>query len=224
MNDYLKSLAKFKSIGFSLKERLLLKKIGLYIEGKITINNLITNLNENNIEFIVFVLNKIAIDGEKKLKYYIELPINVSFESKYDYAIWAGYVSKFGLFHNTLKFNGPLVNDKKYDSRDFIEVVGDFNFPNGLLITRNDWLRILNRCPNFATYMYRFYDKKKESYSEFSNNIRVYLNNNINLLENVSNDELNKVDFKVNKNYFNLYKIMDGKTGSFEDVVLNRHI
>ena len=224
MEKYLESLAKFKSIGFSLKERLLLKKIGLYIEGKITITNLIANLSEKNIEFIVLVLNKIAIDGEKSLRYYIELPKNINFDSNYDYAIWAGNTTRFGLFHNELMFRGPRVNDKKVDSRDFLEVSGDINFPNGLLISRNDWLRLLSKCPDLDTYMYSSFKKCRESYSEFSSNIKGYLKNNINLLEKVSNDELNNVEYKVNKNYFNVYKVMDGKTGSFKDVVLNRHI
>lgn len=218
MDKYIESLNKFKSICYTPKERLLLKKIALYVNGVISITDLISNLSEKNIEFVVFVLNKIANDAERELKYYIELPINSNFDSNYPYAIWVGNTSKFGVFHDELVFNGPMNFKKKYNSKEFAEINGDFSFPNGVLMKKSDWLKILCLNDDLIIDMYHVFNKK-ENYLIFRENVKNYLERNM-----VDANDLGKICFIKDNNYFSLYKVMDGKTGSFKDTILSRKI
>ncbi len=225
MDKYLVSLEKFKSVCFTPKERLLLKKIALYIKDEITMSDLIANLSEKNVEFVVFVLNKIAIDCERSLKYYVELPCDRFFNHKYPYAIWAGNTKRFGFFHNELEFQGPMVKSSgKYNSENFMEINGDFYLPNGLIINRNEWLKILKNNPNLMTYMYKSLRNERSNFFDFSSEVKNYLDSNINFGESNNGQYIDNISYEENKNYFNIYNVMDGKTGSFKKIILNRHM
>ena len=60
---------------------------------------------------------------------------------------------------------------------------------------------------------------KKENYLTFRENVKNYLERNM-----VDANDLGKICFIKDNNYFSLYKVMDGKTGSFKDTILSRKI
>ena len=228
MNQYLESLNKFRSVCFNPKERLLLKKIALYINGDISTTKLIDNLSEKNIEFVVFVLNKIVNDARRFNRYYIELPKDLFFNIKYPYAIYSGDYYRFGFLHNTLKFNGPMSiteQKSKYSAKHFVELTGNFYYPYGARIIRNDWLKIISKYPNLDTYLYNISlnDKIRHSYEEIKIYVNNYLRSNIdNKYEYLANENINSIRFIEDKRYFDIYSVMDGQVPSFKETILNR--
>ena len=225
MNRYLESLYKYKSICLNPKERLLLKKIALYINGDISTTKLIENLSEKNIEFVVMVLNNVVNDARKFNSYYIELPKNLDFNVKYPYALYAGDTYRFGFIHNTLKFCGPLSiveNKEKYPAKHFAKLTGSFYFPHGTTLNRNDWLKIISKYPNLDAYLYSI-SCHKYSFEEMQNYIHKYLDDNINChLENFLDDNIASIKYLEDKRYFDVYSVMDGKISTFKDVILSR--
>ena len=195
MNQYLESLAKFKSIGFNPKER---------------------------------ILNTVVNDARKFNRYYIELPKDLEFRTKYPYAIYAGDTYRFGLLHNTLKIKGPLScteNKSIISSKRFIELTGCFYYPNGVSIIRNDWLKIISKYPNLDTYLYNLSLNSREKYSfeDAKKRFDKYLNSNINYyFENLLEENINSIRFIEDKRYFDVYSVMDGRVPSFKEVILSR--
>ena len=228
MDKYLESLNKFRSICFNPKERLLLKKIALYINGDISTTRLIDNLSEKNIEFVVMVLNKVVNDAKRFNRYYIELPKDLFFNTNYPYAIYSGDSYRFGFLHNTLKFNGPMsITDQKskYSAKHFVELTGSFYYPHGSRIIRNDWLKIINKYPNLDTYLYNISmnDKIKHSYEETKTYVNNYLKSNIDQnFEYLANENINSIRFIEDKRYFDVYSVMDGRIPSFKEAILRR--
>ena len=226
MNEYLKSLNKFKSICFTPKERILLKKIALYINGDISITELIENLSEKHIEFVVMVLNKVANDAKRNNRYFIELPNDLDFNVSYPYSLYRGDTKRFGLLHNTLEFEGPKIfRVKKVDSKHFLELTGRFYYPYGIAIIRNDWLKILSKYPYLADYLYKISlnSMKKYSLEEVKKYVDDYLNTNINNhFENLLDENINSIRFVEDKRYFDVYSVMDGRATSFDKMVLTK--
>ena len=228
MDKYLESLNKIKSVCFNPKERLLLKKIALYINGNISTIELINNLSEKTIEFVVAVLNKVTNDATRSNRYFIEFPKDLDFTVKYPYALFAGDTYRFGFLHNTLKFKGPLkeTNYKsKFSAKHFIELTGNFYYPYGLPIIRNDWLKIISKYPNLDTYLYNIslINKNKHTYEEIRKYIKNYLDCNINNnFEYFPNKNIDSIKFVEDKRYFDVYSMMDGRVSSFKEVVLSR--
>ncbi len=229
MDQYLESLNKFRSLGFNPKERLLLKKIALYIKGDITITRLISNLSEKNIEFVVMVLNKVVNDARKFNHYYIELPKDLNFNINYPYAIYSGETYRYGLLHNTLKFKGPLKETnykEKFSDKHFAELTGYFYLPYGSTIIKNDWLKIISKYPNLDAYMYNISLNYKNNFSfeDTKNYIKDFLKHNINNhFEYFSDENINSIRFIEDKRYFDVYSVMDGRVPSFKEVILNRN-
>ena len=228
MNKYLESLAKFKSVCFNPKERLLLKKIALYINGDISTTKLINNLSEKNIEFVVMILNKVVNDARRFNRYFIELPKDLNFNTNYPYALYVGDSYRFGFLNNTLKFSGPLsITEKKskYSARHFVELTGSFYYPYGARIVRNDWLKIISKYPNLDTYLYNISLNyhQKHLYEETREYIKNYLDNNINRnYEYLLEENINSIRFIEDKRYFDVYSIMDGRVSSFKEAILSR--
>ena len=80
----------------------------------------------------------------------------------YPYSLYRGDTKRFGLLHNTLEFEGPKIfRVKKVDSKHFLELTGRFYYPYGTAIIRNDWLKILNKYPYLADYLYKISFCKK---------------------------------------------------------------
>ncbi len=228
MDIYLESLNKFKSVGFSPKERLLLKKIALYIKGEISTIRLIDNLSEKNIEFVVMVLNKVVNDAKRFNRYFIELPKDLEFNTTYPYALYSGDTYRFGLLHNTLKFTGPFsATDKKskFQAKHFVELTGRFYYPHGASIIRNDWLKIISKYPYLDNYLYNISlnYKGKYSFEEIKKYIDSYFNKNINYyFENLLDENIDSIRFIEDKKYFETYNMMDGKVLSFKEAILSR--
>ena len=227
MDRYLESLNKFRSVCLNPKERLLLKKIAFYIKGDISITRLIDNLSEQNIEFVVMVLNKVVNDARRFNRYYIELPKDLEFNTNYPYALYAGDTYRFGFLHNTLKFNGPysVTNSKnKFSDKHFVELTGRFYYPHGASLIRNDWLKIISKYPNLDFYLYSLNNKIKHSYEETKMYVNNYLKKNINQnFEYLANENIDSIRFIEDKRYFDVYSVMDGRVCSFKDTILKRN-
>ena len=228
MDRYLESLNKFKSIGFNPKERLLLKKIALYIKGDISALRLIDNLSEKNIEFVVMVLNKVINDARKFNRYFIELPKDLNFNVNYPYALYSGDTYRFGLLHNTLKFNGPYSATSyknKFLAKHFVELTGSFYYPHGSLLVRNDWLKIISKYPFLDSYLFNISKDSKNDYTfdEVSNIVKEKLNYFIDRdFEYFLDDNIKSIRFIEDKRYFDVYRLMDGGVPSFKEVILSR--
>ena len=228
MDIYLESLNKFKSLAFNPKERLLLKKIALYIKGDISTFRLIDNLSEKNIDFVVMVLNKVVNDARRFNRYFIPLPNDLHFNVDYPYALYSGDVSRFGLFHDTLDFTGPLSLIKcksKFPAKHFVELTGCFYYPHGTSLVRNDWLKIISKWPYLDTYLYNIgvNSKDRVSFEETKKLVASYLRYYINSdFENFADENIESVRFIEDRRYFDVYKMMDGQVPAFKEVLLSR--
>lgn len=160
MSKYLDTLLKIKNGKYGSECLPELERIEQFVKGNITSQELIQNA-DNIMKYIIYhTLNKIINYEEKDVRYYIELPSDIFFNTTMPYCIFASKVEDLGYNLNITKNIGPKYISKyypnfheahDYNGKYYMEIVGDFSqFPKGVMLFRSDWFRIISKYPNLV--------------------------------------------------------------------------
>lgn len=129
------------------------KKLTQYFKGKITPGELLADTNDHTIYNIYTSINRVLNFKYKTIQYYIQLPVDVFFNTKY--CMGGSYILAFKLdetFEDSQMVNLVGPNNFKwgtYAINEYIEIDGDFSqIPSGAKLTTNDYLQILKKYPN----------------------------------------------------------------------------
>ena len=145
MQDYIETLKKINSVALTPKERLLKKRIELYIRKQIEPNDILITTSLKEIEFTVFCLNKIL--NEEKEKYLIKLPTK-QFPDLY---IYHAQTKRIGLFNTYYEINlhNNNIHSRNINDTNYAEIIGNLNFPTGTPINLEEYLTIMAQTLNF---------------------------------------------------------------------------
>ena len=107
MSKYLDTLLKIKNGKYGSECLPELERIEQFVKGNITSQELIQNA-DNIMKYIIYhTLNKIINYEEKDVRYYIELPSDIFFNTTMPYCIFASKVEDLGYNLNITKTIGP---------------------------------------------------------------------------------------------------------------------
>lgn len=129
-----------------------------YFRGEITSNELVKNANEEKILYIHKLINRVLNHKCGDTKYYIQLPVDIFFNTQESMA--SSYILACKLddsYNNPHMLNIVGPSDYEYDTRyieDYLEIDGDFSqIPNGVKLATCDYLQILKRYPNIIEHI-----------------------------------------------------------------------
>ena len=181
MSKYLDTLLKIKNGKYGNECLPELERIEQFVKGNITSQDLMQNADDRMKYIIYHTLNKIINYEEKDIRYYIELPNGIFFDTTIPYCIWTSKVDELGINLNITKTIGPKYMSKyypnfhdfhDYNNKYYIEITGDFSeFSNGVMLFRSDWFRIISKYPNLVEklhYLTINNDKLEEKFRHIS--------------------------------------------------------
>ena len=129
-----------------------------YFRGEITSNELVKNADEEKILYIHKLINRVLNYKCGDTKYYIQLPVDIFFNTQETMASSYILACKLDESYNNphmLNLVGP--SDYEYNTRyieDYLEIAGDFSqIPNGVKLATCDYLQILKRYPNIIEHI-----------------------------------------------------------------------
>lgn len=158
MDKYLDTLSKMKNNIWCHNYLPQLEKIEQFVKGEITPQELLENADDTMKGIIYYTINKIINYEEKDVRYYIELPQDMFFNTMGAPCIIAGKVKDVGINDNDVQTIGPNHFAKgwpTFNDGSRIEIVGDFSqFPNGVMLYHSDWYRIISKYPRLLERMY----------------------------------------------------------------------
>lgn len=241
MNKYLDLLEKIKMDpkGYLFpSEGVLLEKIGLYMQGKITSQELISGADTSTIDYIRRILNRILNYKEKDVRYFVRIPDRFPFcmEDYYKYkCIFAAETLKYRDTFTLMKIIGPRselfeLNSLVFsDTSSFMEVDGDFSkFPDGIALLSWDWLRIIYRYPNLYKELYRIANvakNKNDTYityeqvkSQFEEEMTEYYDHSF-YPRNSFGEFIDSIKFVMRKEYLTREEALSGNFGTFEQLI-----
>lgn len=241
MNKYLDLLEKIKmeSKGHLFTgEDVLLEKIGLYMQGKITSQELISGIDVPTIEYIRRILNKILNYKEKDVRYFVRIPDKFPFcmVDYYKYkCIYAAKLLKYCDTFTLMEIIGPRselfeLNSLVFsDTSSFVEVDGDFSkFPDGFALLSCEWLGIISRYPNLYKELYRIANvakNKNDTYitheqvkSQFEEEIAKYYNHSFYSKKSFG-EFIDGIKFVMRKEYLTREEALTGNFGTFEQLI-----
>lgn len=247
MNKYLKTLTKIKSSKSNENYLQQLEKIEQYVKGEITTAELMQGTNDTTKGIIYYTINKIINYEDKDIKYYIELPKDMFFNTMGAGCILAGRVKKVNINYNDMETIGPKYQIKQMGSSFFdehyIEITGDFSqVPNGVMLYRADWYRIIAKYPNLVQRMYNLtindyelgHKYKSLTMDQMKENIEEYLSRYLNAPQDgeprswwkgkdkaqyLPQKVIDSISFVVPIEYLSKEQVLSGEFGSFEELL-----
>lgn len=250
MNQYLEILEKIKSYKYNSEYRPLFEKIELYVKGEITSEELVHNTDNEAKGIIYFTINKIIGYDRKDIRYYIKLPEDMFFNTMSRPCILVGQVEDISIKTDHMKVLGPNYMKTQisgfYD-KHYIEITGNFSeIPNGALLYRSDWYRIISKYPYLVERMNNLYrddyqfgnENKNLTIEETKKRITEHINKWIHMprekeyypyvdgkdeVQYLSQEVIDSIEFVIPKEYISREQIASGKFGTFENI-LNRQI
>ena len=106
MSKYLDTLLKIKNGKYGNECLPELERIEQFVKGNITSQELMQNADDRMKYIIYHTLNKIINYEEKDIRYYIELPNGIFFDTTIPYCIWTSKVDELGINLNITKTIG----------------------------------------------------------------------------------------------------------------------
>ena len=227
-----------------------IKKASQYLKGKITLGELLLNADDQMIYDVYVLVNRVLNFMHKKERYYIQLPVDIFFNT--EYCMGSSFILAFKLDDSfedleMVKIVGP--DDFKWGTyviNKYIEIDGDFSqIPNGIKLTKNDYLQILKKYPNIIehlSYLFKtdcvfssnYVDKSDEemhklSKEHFQRWLERYpkMDEEVSGLEEkqdkitiLSQDTIDSITFVQPVEYITLDEIKNGTFDTFEELLV----
>lgn len=247
MSKYLDTLLKIKKNYMGYKNYLLqFEKIEQFVKGEITPQELVQDADYTLRVIIYYVINKIINFEDKDVRYYIELPQDMFFNTLGPHCILAGEVEDVNIKYNQMKTIGPNYMAKTWTAfgdNFFTEIVGDFSqYPNGVMLYNSDWARIISKYPGLVERMYYLTVndwESREKYKDISiEEVKRKVAEEIQQFTNAPKDGepntwwigkeeaqylpqkiIDSISFVVPKVYITLEQLLSGQFGTFDEIV-----
>lgn len=246
MNKYLDTLLKIKNNKWCSYWLPQLEKIEQFVRGDITSQELMKNADDTMKWLIYFTLNKTINYEEKDVRYYIELPKDMFFNTMDVKCILAGKTKGLNINYNEMKAIGPKHVAKSWPSfhdNHYIEIVGDFSrFPKGVMLYESDWFRIISKYSNLVERMYYLtihdceYGKKYKDISleEVQQRVTSKIQEYVSLPKDgephsfwfgkkearyLPQEVIDSISFVIPKEYIKVQQVLDGQFGTFEEIL-----
>lgn len=246
MSKYLDTLLKIKNNENCNNWLPQLEKIEQFVKGNITSQELMQDADNTMKGMIYYTLNKIINYEEKDVRYYIELPQNMFFDTANIKYIIAGKVEGVNVNFNEMKTIGPKYIAKNWPGfcdNYYIEVVGDFSqFPNGVMLFSSDWFKIISKYPNLIERMYYLitndyeYGRKNKNISleEVQQIVTSEIQKHVSAPKDgepkihwrgkeeaqyLPQEVIDSISFVIPKEYVTVQQVLDGQFGTFEEIL-----
>lgn len=245
MNQYLELLNKIKSGRWNQDYLSQLEKIEAYVKGEITSEELVAGADDTMKSVIYFTVNKILNYEEKDVRYYIELPQDMFFNTFSFNCIQAGRIKDYEIRGNSCETIGPKYRAKGWPSfrdRDWSEITGDFsNYPDGVMLFHRDWYRIIAKYPDLYERMYNLtvndYEMRNRTKGMTMEQLKARVDKEIKRFVNMPEDKepdcswsgkeeaqyipqevIDSIKFVVPIEYLTRDQVLSGNFGTFEEV------
>lgn len=245
MNKYLELLNKIKNYRWNQSYVPQLKKIEAYVKGEITSQELLAGADDTTKGMIYYTINKLLNYEEKDVRYYIQLPQDMYFNTTCAACIQAGRIKDYEIMDNIVETIGTKHQVKGWPSfsdQQWIEITGDFSkYPEGVMLFHRDWYRIIAKYPNLYERMYNLtvndYDMRdrtkgmtmEQLKSRVDEHIAIYVNqpedNEPNRFWNgkeeaqyIPQEVIDSIKFVIPVEYLTRDQVLSGNFGTFEEV------
>ncbi len=246
MEKYLKVFNEIRKSGSFLDYSVLFDKIEGYIKGNIDSFELMKDTNDLAKGLIYRIINKIINYEYKDVKYFIELPKDMFYNTSGSRAIYAAETKQIDVTYNNMRTIGPEFQVKDspiFHDNHYIEITGDFSkYPNGVMLYYSDWFKIIAKYPNIYNLMYHLYTTDYEFKNKYKNitieRIKSEFNNKLNIETNnlqdgepnfwwngkseamyVTQDFIDSIEFVVPKIYLSYDQVISEDFVSFEELL-----
>ena len=231
MNEYLDTFNKITPNEFRKEEYIKkLEEIKMYILGIIDPKELIREKDDDFINVIYNVINRIMNYKEGSIKHYIKLPGDSDFNNGGSYHILAAKTNGLQIFCNNFEMIGPKLNVRNVPHTDsgYAEITGNLeSYKEGLIISKRDWFILLKKYPFLYERMqslYKYDDSptyRKLTYDQVINIVDEYIERQLAKEENstLDKDTSDSITFVKRKIYLPYDDIKKGKIEPFANLV-----
>lgn len=197
-----------------------------YICGNIDSKELIEGLNHYELEYMANTINKVINYWKSDVHYYVELPLDINFNTHFDKAIIACKHENVLSTYNYCKTIGPYPYAQKYSGFNDLfanEIKGNFeSISDGTMLSISNWLKIVNKYPYLFHRLYALTCFNNGNYEDLENKVRDKINdvmeNEINPYDNELDDVIDSISFVYNRVYVTKNKLNE-KLGPFDSLL-----
>ena len=244
MEKYVELLNKMKDNRWNEKYLSQLEKIESYVKGEISSDELLLGTDDVTKGIIYFTINKLLNYNKKDVRYFIELPKDMFFNTHGSPCILAGKDKEYGIRDNTLETIGPKKPEEQSSFLDlhYIEIEGDFSkYPKGVMLFFSDWYRIISKFPKIYERMYfltkndyamrnrakdiTFEEVKEEAEKIISKNVEAPRDYEPNTFwrgkeeaQYIPQEVIDSIRFVIPTEYLTRQQVLSGDFGSFEEL------